>query len=196
MKDERKQLESDLVQEYEHWNYIHEHGCQDPFYADGFNLNLTRNHIIFKKQRCNKLEFYPDVYKRELPQEVDEDYMARAGYIREQAKKTLQLYVQHDDYKWLRNNANRLTMKQKDDTCIMNVLNYVTGLRQFIESDMLVEMRRHIDPDRYIESFVQCRKRVEAIFNYGNTEKQNIVSRIDEKDQLAGQMNIFDFIGG
>ena len=32
--------------ELEHWQDMFEHGCSDPAWTDGCNLNLTRNHII------------------------------------------------------------------------------------------------------------------------------------------------------
>ena len=32
--------------ETEHWQDMLEHGCSDPAWPDGCNLNLTRNHII------------------------------------------------------------------------------------------------------------------------------------------------------
>ena len=31
---------------YKYWYEIVEHGCSDPFWEDGCNLNLIRNHII------------------------------------------------------------------------------------------------------------------------------------------------------
>ena len=32
--------------ELEHWQDMFAHGCSDPAWPDGCNLNLTRNHII------------------------------------------------------------------------------------------------------------------------------------------------------
>ena len=32
---------------FSHWNDVHQNGCADPFWPDGVNLNLTRNHIIY-----------------------------------------------------------------------------------------------------------------------------------------------------
>lgn len=193
MKNECKQLENDLKSEYEQWNYLYEHGGQDPFWADGCNLNLVRNHIIFAKEKCKGMEFYPEIYYKELPPEVDNDYMARSDYIRKQAKASLQLYLQNSDYKWLSDNVNKLSARQKEATSIINVLNYAIGLQMYIKSDMLVDMRRHIVPNRYIDSFVECRKRVETILNCKSSEK-TIIQQISNKDQLQGQMNIFDFI--
>ena len=39
-------LKEELEREFRHWDDLYHHGGYDPFYADGMNLNLTRNHII------------------------------------------------------------------------------------------------------------------------------------------------------
>lgn len=63
-----------LEESYARWEYMYENGCSDPFYEDGINLNLVRNHIIYYKQMLekeNSLFDLPDVYYKELPPEVD-----------------------------------------------------------------------------------------------------------------------------
>ena len=60
MKKELNPIEeyaTQIVREINQWNYILENGCNDPFWPDGTNLNLTRNHIISYKRE--------DVYKRQ-----------------------------------------------------------------------------------------------------------------------------------
>lgn len=42
LQDIQKDLESEIAR----WRYLFAHGCSDPFWADGTNLNLVRNHII------------------------------------------------------------------------------------------------------------------------------------------------------
>ena len=75
-------LANALKREFDHWTYLYENGGSDPFFADGMNLNLTRNHIIsFKMQMDDILKEdndelslfpvnYPDIYYKETPQEV------------------------------------------------------------------------------------------------------------------------------
>ena len=41
-----KELCADIVRERNHWEHINEYGCNDPFWPDGCNMNLARNHII------------------------------------------------------------------------------------------------------------------------------------------------------
>lgn len=49
-----KQLEDNFVKETQEWEYIHEYGCQDPFWPDGTNLNLIRNHCIYFIEQIKK----------------------------------------------------------------------------------------------------------------------------------------------
>ena len=60
---------------------MRENGCNDPFWSDGFNLNLTRNHIIHDKtvidEICSETDLpFPAEYYITTPPEVDDDYMA------------------------------------------------------------------------------------------------------------------------
>lgn len=75
-----------LVQEYLHaravWEDIKVYGCRDPFWEDGGNMNLERNHCIYYRDRIKELcerhslpmpgllSEYP------IPPVVAEDYMA------------------------------------------------------------------------------------------------------------------------
>lgn len=80
-EQELKKECSDLLNEVEHWKDICENGCSDPFWPDGANMNLTRNHIMYHKW---KIEFWcaalgltlPVEYYIPTPPEVPEGYMA------------------------------------------------------------------------------------------------------------------------
>lgn len=48
---------AEIRNEYKMWDWIAEHGCSDPFWTDGANMNIIRNHIIYyKKQLISKAE--------------------------------------------------------------------------------------------------------------------------------------------
>lgn len=38
------------------WDELMRNGCSDPFYPDGVNLNLVRNHIIYGIKRLAELD--------------------------------------------------------------------------------------------------------------------------------------------
>lgn len=70
-----------IIRERTTWTHINENGCNDPFWPDGCNLNLTRNHIISYKrdiaELCEKTGMtLPEEYFLKVPPEVDNNYMA------------------------------------------------------------------------------------------------------------------------
>ena len=94
MKDWRKlpkhqkieYLKKEIQTEIERWHRIYKEGCSDPFWHDGTNLNLTRNHILYYQAELNdiyKKDGQVDIYdilqppEFEVPPKVDEHYMAK-----------------------------------------------------------------------------------------------------------------------
>jgi len=63
--------------ETEHWQDIFEHGCSDPAWPDGCNLNLTRNHIIATLRSLQDLG--EDTSGEYIPPEVANGLMIPAG---------------------------------------------------------------------------------------------------------------------
>lgn len=73
----RQEIPRELV----HWEHLRVNGGQDPFYPDGSNMNLTRNHVIYAKRRLRELAAehgwnLPEEYYFQTPPEVDDGYMA------------------------------------------------------------------------------------------------------------------------
>ncbi|MBR6982104.1 MAG: hypothetical protein IKH75_01000 [Ruminococcus sp.] len=76
-----------------HWHDIEKNGCSDPFWPDGLNMNLVRNHVIWYLTQIKELSVQPvqislfgepvgivvtgDVLDDpRIPPEVDNDFMA------------------------------------------------------------------------------------------------------------------------
>lgn len=81
-----RELSDSLVSNYRRWRDIYLNGSSDPFWEDGCNLELVRNHIIFDKRRIeealgDKYFLYPDSYFYPLPDRVDQKFMAVDRYI-------------------------------------------------------------------------------------------------------------------
>lgn len=81
-----KQLENELLSDYARWSHIYHFGCSDPFWEDGTNINLVRNHIIYHKGQIEKLlgdkyYLYPDCYFFPKPIELPNDFMAVDRYM-------------------------------------------------------------------------------------------------------------------
>nr|DAO96225.1 MAG TPA: hypothetical protein [Caudoviricetes sp.] len=80
-EQELELLREGLLHERAIWEHINENGCNDPFWADGCNMNLTRNHILsYRNEIANCCEEHnlplPEEYFLKVPPEVDDDYMA------------------------------------------------------------------------------------------------------------------------
>lgn len=184
------ELGTSIRESLDRWGYIKEHGAGDPYWEDGVNLNLVRNHIIYYKRMCEEKllpEDYPEEYYLETPPEVDNKFMARDDIIRERAKMSLQEYKTNPDYLHLKSVLGEIPEQQKEVLRLMNILNYTAGLEQAIRDDNLVVMRKHEHPERYSESFAECRKKVEEFLGE-HQEKE-------EKELPLGQLSLFDLFG-
>lgn len=101
-----KEYAAEIVEKFERWNNIYTHGGSDPFWPDGSNLMLIRNHIIHVKRgleeycESNNLEL-PNEYYFPTPDEVDRDYMAKKDEIIEKAKADFSVISGDEDYKFL-----------------------------------------------------------------------------------------------
>ena len=75
----------ELEKAYAQWESLYLQGGSDPFYPDGVNLNLVRNHILYFKRQIEETQpLYKntELFRRELPPQVEDSYMARAEEIR------------------------------------------------------------------------------------------------------------------
>ena len=71
----------EIRKEISHWKDINQNGCNDPFWPDGCNMNLTRNHIIYAQAQileiCKENQMpLPEECYLSVPPEVDSRYMA------------------------------------------------------------------------------------------------------------------------
>ena len=85
-----QEIRADIAASFAHWDRISQNGCADPFYPDGVNMNLIRNHIIFYYQELQELHqqgtqvsLFDDTcdmsHERPLPPKVPEGYMVPNG---------------------------------------------------------------------------------------------------------------------
>ncbi|MBO5208048.1 MAG: hypothetical protein J6B68_01750 [Lachnospiraceae bacterium] len=84
-----------ILEELEHWKCLNENGCNDPFWSDGCNMNLVRNHIIYYKNEIAKLcgmsgMALPEEYYCPLPPKVDNNYMANLKQ-KERVRRLMQM---------------------------------------------------------------------------------------------------------
>ncbi len=148
---------AELERNYARWDEVCTNGGSDPFWSDGVNLELTRNHILYCKEQLakqeNSLFGLPDVYYRETPPEVDSDYMARPDEIRANARKAMGIIDADENLKFVREQFPSLSEQQRKRWCLSAIINYAENLRQAIAADDLLTMRLYEHLDRYLESF-------------------------------------------
>ena len=85
-----KQLEKDIKREYERWQHEFKHGCSDPSWPDGANLNLLRAHIISYRRRANEIaDNLPQIFSQPLPPLLSATYMVVSGYYFESRNELL-----------------------------------------------------------------------------------------------------------
>ena len=159
-------LLEELEKAYAQWESLYKQGGSDPFYPDGVNLNLVRNHILYFKRQIEETQpLYKntEVYRRELPPQVEDGYMARAKEIRDNAKTTLTAYKTDPYYQYLLHHWEELDDVGLKKTSIRPVLNYAQALEIAIQEDDLVTMRRHERAERYLDSFRACAEKVRDV---------------------------------
>ena len=154
-----------LENSFARWDFIHEYGCSDPFWADGVNMNLVRNHIMYYKQQLSEeatLFLLPKAYYREVPPEVDNNYMARPDEIRQNAARSMQIIDADENLKFVQQQSVHLTEKQLKQLCIPAILGYDENLRRAISEDDLLTMRRYENPNGYLESFQSAAQKLRS----------------------------------
>lgn len=153
-----------LENDYARWDELFTKGGSDPFWADGMNLNLVRNQIIYDKQKLaecdNSLFGLPEVYYREIPPKVDPNYMARPDEIRENARKAMEIIDADENLKFVREQFPSLSEQQRKQYCLPAIINYAESLRCAIAEDDLLTMRRYEHPNGYLESFESAANKI------------------------------------
>lgn len=186
-KKRSKQLGKEIRDNLERYEYLRAPGGSDPFWSDGVNMNLCRKHVIYLRSRVETdlyPEYYPDEYGLEIPEEVDNNYMADPDGIRSRTKAALEVLKENPDFQYLRNKLSG-DLDKESDQC-MNSVRYVLGLEDAIRRDDLVVMRRCQDPEFYVNYLRNSRKKLEVILG----------SEYLEPKIREGQLTIWDFIGG
>jgi len=182
-KTKQKDFEAALKESFNRWENLYQYGGSDPFWSDGCNLNLVRNHILNDKREITETMpagQYPDIYYRETPPEVDRDYMARADEIRQHAKTALETYKANPDYQFIRRHISSLRPKDERLASITRLMNTVSGLEEAIKHGDLVTMRWYENPARDMESMASA---AEYLRERPNKEEQiSLFDYADEND--------------
>ena len=164
-----------LEESFRQWDELKKNGSQDPFYADGVNMNLVRNHIIYDKgelERICKASLFklPDIYYEETPEEVPMDFMARPEEIRRNSLRTLNTLQSHPDYKYLvslRSMAEGLDKKSVLRNAVLCGISVVELLNIVTKEDDLVTLRRYENTERQVENITRQAEKARELIAEG-----------------------------
>lgn len=168
-KKQQEDYAKSLEESFDRWEYLLNHGGSDPFWPDGTNMNLVRNHICYyrgklEEQYGEDKHLYPAVYFREVPPEMERDYLANGYAIREGAKEMLAVYLEDENLQYLVSVRDLLSDNERKRVCIDAVIGYAVGLAHAIRDGDLITMRRHAKSNgRYQESFHECAGKVREL---------------------------------
>lgn len=176
-RNRKEQLAEVIRESHEQWKRLRENGGNDPFWTDGVNLNLVRNHIIYGRRLCEEeLQEgdYPEEYYLPLPEKVPPNYMVKGDEIRRKASELMRNIKENPDYIGLFGKSE----KSKKEA---EIIKYISGYSQSISEDDLVAMRRFIHWD--FSGMMQSIKE----------ELRDITPVAEiEKSLPEGQLSIFD----
>ena len=147
-----------LTASFQRWDYLFEHGGNDPTWPDGMNLNLVRNHILSYKRQIEQLlaeqdqsltlfkASFPDIYYRETPERVSGNFMVKADEIRSRAREQLALYEQDLNFCYIRDHSHLLfpngeTKATRAAGLYPSITAGLAWYRKIVENDDLVTMR-------------------------------------------------------
>ena len=119
---------AELEKAYAQWDEVFTKGGSDPFWTDGVNLELTRNHILYYKEQLakqeNSLIGLPDAYYRETPPKVDPNYMARTDEIRGNARKAMEIIDLDENLKFVRDKHR--AFRKRNSSCFVSLQSSIT----------------------------------------------------------------------
>ena len=182
-----KELGREIRRNLEQYEKLRVNGGHDQFWPDGVNMNLCRNHIIYIRKRIvEELDpgTYPEEFSLEIPEEVNDNYMANPSEILNGALAVLEVLEKNEDFRYLKEKLGE-NLDKEAEKC-MNPVRYVMGLKATIEGGNLVEMRRCQETEYYIKYLRDSHKKLDEILKTENLEPE----------LPEGQLSIWDFIGG
>jgi hypothetical protein len=198
-KDVRQLLAENLEKAYERWDLLYKNGGSDPFWCDGTNLNLVRNHILYYREQCEEVlepKDYPEAYHKELPPVVPDDYMAKKGEIMQDAQN---LYLTLTDAAGNENDPDVKSALEKE-LCALKV-SFNSGSRELValrnilrRNEYFPILKQHPVTDK-IEKTIPLQvasSREKAVITAPNETQKPF---FESKETLpVGQLSIFDYM--
>ena len=160
-------LDSRIQSMYDRWNLWKEQGAQGSDVSDGEYLNRLRTGIMYlqkKMEEYSQNDEYPETYYAMLPPEIEEDYMAGAELIKQQAANLWNAYQNNPDYQWLCSyySAARPRKKDRDYEAAERLLKRAGQLKDAVLGEDILVMKREIRKKNLSRDFKRSRRKLES----------------------------------
>lgn len=143
-KKKERDWATELERSFELWTELNTKGGDNPGYSDGANMNLIRNHILYYKDQLLRAQHkqLPEIYYKEIPPEVDNQYMAKGEEILREAK-TMYCQIQASaDYQFLLSMERDLDPNQTEQLEAIDIIERIERLKKAINDRDYIVMRR------------------------------------------------------
>lgn len=145
-KERLEELIKQCENSFTSWNEIHSNGCRDPNWADGVNLNLVRNHIIYEQKEIERLCEEQDLEKppillRGVPEKISNDYVANKEQILSDGQKFLEQILADPTYQEFNSIYRLLSPTQKEYHLFKRLVNEICRLKIGLEKKDAVLVR-------------------------------------------------------
>lgn len=143
-KKKERNWETEIKRSFKLWTELNTKGGDDPGCSDGANMNLIRNHILYYKDQLLRTQHkqLPEIYYKETPPEVDNQYMAKGEEILREAK-TMYCQIQASvDYQLLISMKRDLDPNQTEQLEAIDIIERIEWLKKAINDRDYIVMRR------------------------------------------------------
>lgn len=168
-----EQIQAEIDADFLRWKDIYRNGCNDPCWEDGMNLNLVRNHIIYRYRLLDEISDAPvqlslfggtvSLEKRKpIPPAVSMKYMARPGNLKRGAERTLTVILQDPNYRYIVALGKTLSETIKKRCSYENVIRYPESIAWALEHEAYPRMRSYQDVAYWSKTYAEFRGKIEG----------------------------------
>lgn len=206
-KNKKSELEiniENLEERFARWEKLYNEGGSDPFWHDGFNLNLVRNHILYHKRKIEEeinsqnegqtsflTNTFPDIYYKETPPEVDNNYMAVPNRILDTAINFYNRLKEEPSFKYIIEHYDEVFPDRKEDlvTKKYNVplipASWLRRYEELLKSGNILEIRRiffFTDYDDKVKQLENIAEKMKQVLALSPEEKEAILNKKKNKN--------------
>ena len=202
-KDLLSEYAASLERSFNEWDRLYNYGGSDPFWADGMNLSLVRNHILSDKRQIKEFieneqdsqtsmfkNSFPEIYFRETPPEIDMEYMAIPNRILDKAISFVNKIVEEPGYIFVLEHFDEVFPDKKEDAVTKQFevpfipAWQLTSYPEKIKSGNIIDLRRTFyftDYDKKVEEINRIADKMKQVLALSQEEREEILNKKKNK---------------